>query len=57
MEGIKAIYREANACVKVQDLNASRRNATERLTSDLSIIPDWGRVQCLKIQFLHLSTT
>ena len=44
-----------------QELNASRQDATERLTSDLSIISDWGRANLVKFnasktQFLHLST-
>ncbi len=45
----------------LQELQISRNDAAERLTSDLSIISDWGRrnlsfFQCLKTQFLHLST-
>ena len=44
-----------------QELNNSRLEAAERLTSDLSIISDWGRRNLVsfnasKTQFLHLST-
>ena len=44
-----------------QELHDSRRDATERLTSDLSIISEWGRANLVlfnasKTQFLHLST-
>ena len=44
-----------------QELSDSRRDATERLTSDLSIISDWGKANLVlfnasKTQFLHLST-
>ena len=44
-----------------QELNTSRLDATERLTSDLSVISDWGRANLVlfnasKTQFLHLST-
>ena len=45
----------------LQEVNRSRREATERLTSDLSKISDWGRANLVlfnasKTQFLHLST-
>ena len=44
-----------------QELEISRNDAAERLTSDLSIISDWGRRNLVsfnasKTQFLHLST-
>ncbi len=44
-----------------EKLETSRNDATERLTSDLSIISDWGRRNLVsfsasKTQFLHLST-
>ncbi len=44
-----------------QELETSRNEAAERLTSDLSIISDWGRRNLVsfsasKTQFLHLST-
>ena len=44
-----------------QELNDSRRNAIRRLTSDLSIVSDWGRTNLVlfnvsKTQFLQLST-
>ena len=44
-----------------QELNTSRRDAIERLTSDLSVISNWGRANLVKFnasktQFLHLST-
>ncbi len=32
----------------LQEINASRRDTTERLTSDLSIISDWGRANLVK---------
>ena len=43
------------------ELQHSRRDAAERLTSDLSVISDWGRRNLVsfnasKTQFLHLST-
>ncbi|MPC14605.1 hypothetical protein E2C01_007375 [Portunus trituberculatus] len=45
----------------LQEVNRSRRDATERLTFDLSKISDWGRENLVvfnasKTQFLHLST-
>ena len=44
-----------------QELDISRRDAMERLTSDLSLISAWGRTNLVKFnasktQFLHLST-
>ena len=44
-----------------QELDASRRDATDRLTSDLSLISEWGRANLVlfnasKTQFLQLST-
>ena len=44
-----------------QELINSRRDAIERLTSDLSLISDWGKANLVlfnasKTQFLHLST-
>ena len=44
-----------------QELIHSRRDATERLTSDLSLISEWGNKNLVKFnasktQFLHLST-
>ncbi|MPC41271.1 hypothetical protein E2C01_034859 [Portunus trituberculatus] len=44
----------------LQEINRSHRDATERLTSDLSKISDWGRENFIvfiasKGQFLHLS--
>ncbi len=44
---------------KQQELKVSRNDAAERLTSDLSIISDWGRRNLVsfnasKTQFLHL---
>ena len=44
-----------------QELTASRLDAAQRLTSDLSLISDWGRRNLVsfnasKTQFLHLST-
>ncbi len=45
----------------LQDLQDSRQEAAERLTSDLALISDWGRMNlvsfnALKTQLLHLST-
>ena len=45
----------------LQELNTSRRDATEGLTSDLSVMSDWGRAKLVmfnasKTQFLLLST-
>ncbi len=45
----------------LQDLQDSRLEAAERLTSDLALISDWGRwilvsFNVSKTQFLHLST-
>ncbi len=45
----------------LQDLQESRLEAAERLTSDLALISDWGRrtlvsFNASKTQFLHLST-
>ena len=44
-----------------QELNNSRRDAIARLTSDLSLISEWGKANLVlfnasKTQFLHLST-
>ena len=44
-----------------KQINNSRGDATERLTSDISLISDWGRenlvlFNALKTHFLHLST-
>ncbi len=46
---------------KLQELQISRNDAAERLTSDLSIISDWDRrnlvsLNVSKTQFLHLPT-
>ena len=45
----------------LQEVHSSRREASERLTSDLSRISDWGKANHVlfnasKTQFLHLST-
>ncbi|MPC37321.1 hypothetical protein E2C01_030795 [Portunus trituberculatus] len=45
----------------LQEVSRSRKDATERLISDLSKISDWGRENLVvfntsKTQFLHLST-
>merc|ERR1711980_48728 len=45
----------------LQELTNTRHDAAERLTSDLSLISDWGRTNLVsfnasKTQFLHLST-
>ncbi len=45
----------------LQELNTSRRGDTERITSDLSVISDWGRANFVKLntsktQFLHILT-
>ena len=45
----------------LQEVHSSRKEASERLTSDLSKIIDWGKANLVlfnasKTQFLHLST-
>ncbi|MPC65896.1 hypothetical protein E2C01_060034 [Portunus trituberculatus] len=50
-----------NSRPTLQEVSRSRRDATERLTSDFPKISDWGRENLVvfnasKTQFLHLST-
>ena len=50
-----------NRCPTQQEWSGSRRDAIGRLTSDLSLVSDWGRANLVlfnasKTQFLQLST-